>query len=269
MTEVAREWGNHGYPTKLECTMQNNYWGFLGWRSVHTHLCTPWARKCFLGYLGWVCLQCAMQKKILGVSAVALSTHTPLHNMGQKMYFWIPGLGVFPMGNAKKHWGVLRWRSVHTHLCTPWARRGVLGYLGLVCLQCAMQKKYWGFLGWRSVHTYLCPLFVCRWSASARSPSASMARGPTTASSAQARGSATMAGSGVPARSVVAPASASTGDTGLFARSAAALPSASTGDNGLTVGSALAVTSARTAGTIARSAGGPASVSTAGAGTIA
>ena len=39
----------------------------------------------------------------------------PLHTMGQKICFWIPGMGVLGMRNAKSFWGFLGWRSVHTH----------------------------------------------------------------------------------------------------------------------------------------------------------
>ena len=41
------------------------------------------------------------KKNCLG-SGVALQTRIPLHTMGQERCFWIPGMGVFEMDDAKK-----------------------------------------------------------------------------------------------------------------------------------------------------------------------
>ena len=50
--------------------------GFLRWRSVHTYLCTPWARKCVFGYLGWGCLNGQCQKRVFGFWGGTPNTHT-------------------------------------------------------------------------------------------------------------------------------------------------------------------------------------------------
>ena len=54
------------------------------------------------------------KKYCLG-SGVAPQTPIPLYTMGQKRFFWIPGMGVFGMRNTNNYWGFLGWRSVHTH----------------------------------------------------------------------------------------------------------------------------------------------------------
>ena len=42
-------------------------------------------------------------KNIVSGSGVAPQTHTPLHTIRQKRCFWIPGMGVFELYNAKKY----------------------------------------------------------------------------------------------------------------------------------------------------------------------
>ena len=121
---------------------------------THPHLCTPWPEKLFLDtWDGCVCnAQCRTKtgnfwagaphthtsayhgpekvfldtsdgcvcngqcKKMMRVFRVALRAHIPLHTMGHKSCFWIPGMGVFAMGNAKNYWVFLGLRSIHTYL---------------------------------------------------------------------------------------------------------------------------------------------------------
>ena len=69
------------------------------------------------------------KKYCLG-SGVAPQARIPLHTMGQKGCFWIPGIGVLEMGVTKiAVWGQ-GWRPKHPYRCTPWARKGVFGCLG-------------------------------------------------------------------------------------------------------------------------------------------
>ena len=49
---------------------------------------------------------------------------------------------MFETHHAENIVWVLGWRSKDAYLCTPWARKGVFGYLGWVCLKRTMPKKY-------------------------------------------------------------------------------------------------------------------------------
>ena len=120
--------------------------GFWG-GAPHTHTSAYHGpEKVFLDtWDGCVCNgQC---KKLMRVFRVAIRTHIPLHTKVHKKAFWIPRMRVFAMRNADNCWGFLGWRSVHTYLCIPWARKAVSRYLGWVCLQTAMQNNTRGFWG--------------------------------------------------------------------------------------------------------------------------
>ena len=83
-----------------------------------------------------------------------------MHTMGPKRCFWIPKMGVFEIDNAKNIVWVQVWRPKHSYVCTPWARKGVFGYLGLRCLQWTMPNNIVWVLGWRPKHPYLCTPWV-------------------------------------------------------------------------------------------------------------
>ena len=51
---------------------------------------------------------------------------------------------------------VLGWRPKHAYLCTPWARKGVFGYLKWWCLKHTVPQNMLWVLGWRPKHAYLC-----------------------------------------------------------------------------------------------------------------
>ena len=67
---------------------------------------------------------------------------------------------VFETHDDNKIVWVVGWRPKHPHafgaplhnphLCTPWARKGVVGYLGWGCLKCTMLKRIAWVLGWRT-----------------------------------------------------------------------------------------------------------------------
>ena len=86
----------------LKWTMPKNIVWVLWWSPKHPYLCTRWARKKVFGYLGWGCLKWTMRKNCLG-SGVAPQTPIPLHTMGQKRCFSIPGMGLFELDIAKKY----------------------------------------------------------------------------------------------------------------------------------------------------------------------
>ena len=50
---------------------------------------------------------------------VAPQTAIPLYPIGQQRYFWIAGMVVFEMHNAKNIAWVLGWRPKHPYQCTP------------------------------------------------------------------------------------------------------------------------------------------------------
>ena len=49
---------------------------------------------------------------------------------------------------------VLGWRPKQPYLCTPWARKGVFGYLEWWCLKWSMPENIVCVLGWRPKHPY-------------------------------------------------------------------------------------------------------------------
>ena len=103
---------------------------------------------CVLGsFSGGLVLSCSPAKKYCVDSGVVLQPPIPLHTMGQKRCLWTPRMGVSETHDAKSIVWVLGWRSNHPHRCTPWARKGVFGYLRWGCLNCTMPKKLLGFLG--------------------------------------------------------------------------------------------------------------------------
>ena len=107
----------------LNCTMPENIMWVLGWRPNHPYHCTPWARKGVFGSLEWVPLVCTMPETYQVGSGVAPQPPIPLHTMGQKRCFWIPGVGVFAIHNARNTVGILGWRTNHPYHCTPWAAK--------------------------------------------------------------------------------------------------------------------------------------------------
>ena len=56
--------------------------------------------------------------------------------------------------------------SAHTHtFCTPWARKGVLGYVGWGCLKWTMPRNIVWIQGWCHQHPHLCthPYVCTQW----------------------------------------------------------------------------------------------------------
>ena len=142
----------------LNCTVPKNTVWVLDWRPKHPHHCTPWVSKGAFGYLGWWCLNCTMPKKTVWV--LGCCPKHPLYPTGQQRCFWMPGMVVFELHDAKNYClgsGVapLSRIPLYPH-CTPRVSKDALGYLGWWCLNCTMPKNTVWVLGWRPKHPHHC-----------------------------------------------------------------------------------------------------------------
>ena len=86
----------------------------LGWRPKHQYPCHHGPEKVFLDTWNG-CVWNGQCKRLQGFSGPALLAYIPLHTVGQKMRFWIRGMGVFGMDNAKKLFG-FRGGAPNTHI---------------------------------------------------------------------------------------------------------------------------------------------------------
>ena len=100
-------------------------------------------------------------KKRCLASGVAPQTPIPLYRIDQQRCFWIPRMGVFELRSAKKKIVMpLGWRPKHPYLHTPWAQQDFFGYLGWWCLKWTMPKNVVWVLGWPPKHPYRCTQYA-------------------------------------------------------------------------------------------------------------
>ena len=104
--------------------------------------------KVVSGYLRWGCLKCIMPKKV-GVWHGAQRAPTSGPNMAAEVSL-DPWNGVVLNAQCQKmrFWGFKR-----AYLCTKHANKNVFGYLGWVCLKCALPKNSGVWDGASSAHT--------------------------------------------------------------------------------------------------------------------
>ena len=118
-------------PKKIVCVVV--------WRPQHPYVCTPQASNGIFGYPGGGCLKGTVPKKLFRFGLAPQAPMVP-YTMSQQRCFWIHGLEVFEMDNAKKHCLGPRVapQTPIPPLRTPWARKGGFRYLGWGCLEGTM-----------------------------------------------------------------------------------------------------------------------------------
>ena len=91
-----------------------------------------------------------------------MAPHTPIpqNTMDQKSCFGIPGIDVFETHHSKMVVSALGWRPKHPYPYTPWTRKGVLQYLGEVCLKWRKPTTTVWVLGGRPEHPHPCAPWV-------------------------------------------------------------------------------------------------------------